>query len=121
MSKETDPSKQVAGHYVDVLSPGATVTTRPLFGAIALYKGGHVFAMVWKNALYLKVDDASRSEYEAEGSHPLSYESKGENRALKSYFEVPAQILEDDEKLRSWAAIADRVAARSRNEKGKTS
>ena len=113
MSKPNDQAKQLAASYVDILSDWATLTTRPLFGAIALYRNDHVFAMVWKNALYLKVDDASRSEYEAAGSHPLGYQSEGEDRALKSYLEVPAAILEDEEKLRSWAEIAYRAALRS--------
>jgi DNA transformation protein len=51
--------------------------------------------------MYPKVGDASRGEYEAAGSHPLGYQTAGEDRALKSYLEVPATILEDDERLRS--------------------
>ncbi|MGO4567014.1 TfoX/Sxy family protein [Rhizobium sp. 2YAF20] len=113
MSKQNEQAKQLAAHYVDILSDWAPVTTRPLFGAIALYRDEHVFAMIWKNALYLKVDDASRGQYEAEGSHPLDYQSEGEDRALKSYLEVPAHILEDEKKLHSWADIAYRVALKS--------
>lgn len=112
MSGRNDQAKRLAAHYVDLLSDWAAVTTRPLFGAIALRRDDVVFAMIWKNALYLKVDDASRGEYEAEGSHALGYRSEGEDRALKSYLEVPANILEDAEKLRSWAEIAYRVALR---------
>jgi hypothetical protein len=51
-----------------------------------------------ENTLYLKVDDASRGEYEA---HTLGYQTAGKDRALKSYLEGPATILEDDERLRS--------------------
>lgn len=112
MSKNAQ-AKQLAAHYVDVLSDWANVTTRPLFGAIALYRNDHVFAMIWKGALYLKVDDASRQEYEAAGSHPLGYQTEGEDRALKSYLEVPALILEDEETLRSWAEIAYQAALRA--------
>lgn len=43
------------------------ITTRPLFGAVALYRGDHVFAMAWHGALYFKVDDDLRGEYEAAG------------------------------------------------------
>jgi DNA transformation protein len=113
MSKRNDGAKQLAAHYVDMLSDWATVTTRPLFGAIALYRNDHVFGMIWKGALYLKVDDASRGEYEARGSHPLGYQSEGEERALKSYLEVPPHVLEDEQELHSWAEIAYRVAVKS--------
>ena len=113
-SKQADDAKGLAYHYVDHLSDWAKITTRPLFGAEALYRKGQVFAMVWDGALYFKVDDHSREEYEAAGSQTLGYVSEGENRALKSYMEVPTDVLEDTDKLHEWAERAYQAALGAR-------
>jgi DNA transformation protein len=91
----------------------AKITTRPLFGAVALYRNDRVFAMAWEGALYLKVDEESRGDYEAAGSHALGYTTEGEDHALKSYWDVPADVLEDDEKLRAWAEHAYQAALKT--------
>lgn len=97
-------------YYVDQLSGWAEVTTRPLFGAVALYRSGQVFAMVWHGALYFKVDDESRAEYEDAGSRALGYVSAGEEHALKSYWGVPADVVESKDKLHAWAKRAYQAA-----------
>ena len=103
-------AEALAGHYVDQLASWAHISTRPLFGACGLYREGHVFGMVWQGALYFKVDDESRKLYVAAQSHALEYVSKGEAQALKSYWEVPAEVVEERETLCLWAARAYQVA-----------
>ena len=113
MSKQSDQARQLVNYYVDQLSGWSLITTRPLFGAVALYRNDHVFAMVWQGALYFKVDDQSRAVYEAAHSQPLGYVSKGEDQVLKSYWEVPADVTEDYEKLQLWAERAYQAALKS--------
>ena len=113
MSKKFEQTKRLAEHYVDQLSDWAKIMARPLFGAIALYRDDHVFAMAWQGALYLKVDEDSRGKYEAAGSHALGYATEGQDHALKSYWEVPADVLEDNEKLHAWAEHAYQAALKS--------
>ena len=106
MTTKTERAKEIA----ERLSPWANVTTKPLFGAVALYRGEHVFAMLWQGAIYFKVDETTRKDFDAAGSHALEYHSQGKPRALKSYMEAPADILEDDETLSHWADKAYRAA-----------
>ncbi len=113
MSKQSEQARQLVNYYVDQLSGWSHITTRPLFGAVALYRNDHVFAMVWQGALYFKVDDQSRVVYEAARSQPLGYVSKGEDSALKSYWEVPVDVTEDYEKLQLWAERAYQAALKS--------
>lgn len=113
MTQQSQKTQALADHYVDQLSSWAKITTRPLFGAVALYRHDHVFAMVWHGGLYFKVDDDSRTKYEAAGSHALGYVSEGEEHALKSYWEVPVDIVEDHEQLQRWAERAYRAAVQS--------
>jgi len=110
MSKQSQQTKHLADHYVDQLSGWGKITTRPLFGAVALYRSDQVFAMIWHGALYFKVDDESRAEYEAAGSRALGYVSEGEEHALKSYWEVPADVVESKDKLHAWAKRAYQAA-----------
>ncbi len=112
-SQQSQKTQALADHYVDQLSSWAKITTRPLFGAVALYRRGHVFAMVWHGGLYFKVDDESRKNYEAAASHPLGYVSQGEQHALKSYWEVPVDVIEDHEQLQQWAERAYHAAVQS--------
>jgi DNA transformation protein len=110
-------SKQMdafAAHYVDQLANWAHISTRRLFGACGLYCQGHVFGMVWDGALYLKVDEESRKLYVAAQSHALEYVSKGKAQALKSYWEVPAEVVEDRETLCLWAERAFQIAIKGR-------
>jgi DNA transformation protein len=110
MKKITNQNNELAQYYAEQLSGWARITTRPLFGAVALYRDHQVFAMAWKGSLYFKVDDASRPEYEAAGSQPLGYVADGNEHALKSYWEVPVDVIEEHEALLAWAQRAWRAA-----------
>lgn len=59
MTKLIKQTKELAAHFADQLSGWASITARPLFGAVALYRDEHVFAMVWQGSLYFKVSDES--------------------------------------------------------------
>ena len=109
MTNKNEQAKEIA----ERLSPWANVTTKPLFGAVALYRGEHVFAMVWKGTVYFKVDQTTRIDFDAAGSHALEYQSQGKPQALKSYMEAPVDALEDDETLSQWAEKAYRAAIKS--------
>lgn len=113
MSKEYERAQALADHYIDLLSEDARISKRPLFGAVALYRGEHAFAMVWHGALYFKVDDKSQAEYEAAKSHTLGYKSEGADRSLKSFWEVPADVVDDTDKLRKWAQRSYRASLRT--------
>lgn len=76
-----------------------------MFGGLGLYMGEKFFGIVFGGRLYFKVDAKSRAEYEARGSKPFVYSRDGK-KATMSYFEVPAELLEDNERLRAWAVGA---------------
>ena len=113
MTQQSRRTQALADHYVDQLSQWGKITTRPLFGAVALYRQGHVFSMVWHGDLYFKVDDESRPDYEKAGSHALGYANEGEGHGLKSYWTVPADVVEDSELLSQWAERALHAAIQS--------
>lgn len=103
----------LAQFVIEQLAVDEPIVTRPLFGAIALYRNGQVFAMAWKGSLYFKVDETARKNYEAANSHALGYVSKGVDHSLNSFWEVPADVIEDREALREWAGKACEAATKS--------
>ncbi|WP_461313730.1 TfoX/Sxy family protein [Acinetobacter sp. GN11] len=113
MTQQSKKNQAIADYYVDQLSSWAKITTRQMFGAVALYRQDYVFAMAWHGGIYFKVDEDTRKNYEAAGSHALGYLSEGEEHTLKSYWEVPADVVEDREQLQKWAEYAYCAAVKS--------
>ena len=77
----------------DLFSAFAPVTTRSRFGGHGVYRDGLILAIVIDEVLYLKVDDATRADFEAEGCAPFLYEARGK-RIPMSYWSVPEFALD---------------------------
>lgn len=92
---------------IDRLGP---VTVKRLFGGAALVMEDVQFGFVMKGSLYLRVDDPGRAVFEARGAAPFVYLGGSKAVTVASYYEAPAEILEDPEDLRDWAAKAHRAA-----------
>ena len=88
------------------------VTARHMFGGVGIYFEGLFCALIAENVLYFKVDDANRLDYEAAGMGP--FRSGGQTM---QFYEVPEEVLDDDENLRLWADKALDVARRKLAEK----
>src|SRR5947209_573953 len=94
------------GRLLDRLAPLGDVTSRPLFGGHGLYWGETIFGITYRGKLYLKVDERSKGDYLARGMGPFR---PNERQTLKSYYEVPTEVLDDHEALLSWAREAIRA------------
>lgn len=86
------------------------VRARGLFGGVGIYAGEHFFALIAADTLYFKVDDDTRPAYLARGMQP--FQPYGERGATMQYYQVPADLIEDTEALRPWAAAAIEAARR---------
>jgi DNA transformation protein len=87
------------------------VRERRMFGAYGLYAGELFFAVVDDDALYLKVDDETRGDYERRGMPPFQ---PMEGMASMNYSQLPEELLEETEALRPWVERAIEVARRAR-------
>jgi DNA transformation protein and related proteins len=97
------------------------ITARNMFGGVGIYCNGFFFALLADDALYLKVDDSNRADFESYGMGPFApFEDKGDSRVMQ-YYEVPADVLEDNTLLRVWGRKALQVAQSSRQSSGKFS
>lgn len=95
---------------LDRLSPLGEVSLRPLFGGHGVYRGETIFAIVFQDRLYLKVDECSKGLYLAREMGPFR---PNDRQTLKSYYEVPTEVLADTEALLSWAKEAIRAGMQS--------
>lgn len=86
------------------------VRSRRMFGAVGLYADELFFGLIDDNALYLKVDDLSRGEYVSRGMGAFRPFPDRPDYSM-SYYQVPADVIEDGEELVAWARTAARVAA----------
>jgi len=96
----------VSGNYLqyvlDLLKVLGPVSAKRMFGGAGLYHQGAFFGLVADDVLYFKVDDTNKSDYEAAGSGPF----KPFGTYAMSYYEVPADVLEDPDELGLWARKA---------------
>ena len=92
------------------LSGLGDISARAMFGGHGLYWRGVIFAIPYRERLYLKVDERSRPAFEARGMGPFR---PNERQTLKSYYEVPPEVLADPEALLSWAGEAIRAGQSS--------
>lgn len=81
--------------------PGLTV--RAMFGGYGLYHRSMFFGIIHRGRLYFKVTAATTLRYKNYGMKPFRPNSK---QTLKSFYEVPVDILEDAEALTEWATQA---------------
>ena len=82
---------------------------RAMFGGHGLYRGATFFGILFGGTLYLKTDESTAAEYVRRGMRPFR---PNDRQVLRSYYEVPADVVESREELRRWAEAAARVAAR---------
>ena len=76
---------------------------RAMFGGSALYAGASIFGIVFQGRLFFKTSDVTRGNYVARGLQPFRPNVK---QRLNSYYEVPADVIEDAAQLEAWARAA---------------
>ncbi|WP_299133487.1 TfoX/Sxy family protein [uncultured Amaricoccus sp.] len=83
------------------------ISTRRLFGGLAIYSDGRVFALMMSDGgLFLKARDALAEALAAEGSTPFSYARKDGRVVAVGYWSLPQDALDDPEAAVAWARRA---------------
>jgi DNA transformation protein and related proteins len=88
------------------------VRARAMFGGVGIYSGESFFALIADNTVYFKVDESTRKDFESRGMGP--FRPFGDDGGTMKYYQLPEEVLEDPEALRSWAEKAVAVARRSK-------
>ena len=103
-------------HCLELLSPLGRSTSRRMFGGHGLYIDGLCMALIIRDVLYLKVDDAHRAAFEGAGCQPFTYAGKNDEVHVMSYYTAPEEAMESPAEMTPWSrrALAAAVAARAK-------
>lgn len=94
------------------------VNARKMFGGYGLYHDGLMFGLVTDDMLYLKADVENAHQFEKLGLGKFEY-MKG-NKVMKiSYYQAPAEVMEDREQAAMWARSSFDAALRAYQAKKK--
>ncbi|NGZ08808.1 MAG: TfoX family protein [Nitrospira sp. LK70] len=88
---------------LDQLTELNGVTIRAMFGGHGLYHRTTFFGILHTGRLYFKVSAATVPNYKERGMKPFRPNAK---QTLKSFYEVPIDVIEDAEILTQWATVA---------------
>lgn len=77
------------------------ITSKSMFGGFGFYRNGKIFGIIADGKLYFKVGSNNKKDYEERGSKPFVYQARGRDMTI-SYWELPADIMEDREQLVEW-------------------
>ena len=94
---------------MDKLSPVGYIKSRAMFGGYGIFHEGRMFALISEDILYFKVDESNREMYEQAGSQVFPHGI--------SYWEVPSDVLEDNDRLYEWANISIAIAREAARKK----
>lgn len=85
---------------LDQLTDLRGLTCRAMFGGYGLYRSATFFGIIHKGRLYFKVTPETIEQYNAHGMSPFRPNPK---QTLKSFYEVPVDVIEDAGQLNEWA------------------
>jgi DNA transformation protein len=85
---------------LDQLAELHGISCRAMFGGYGLYQGEVFFGIIHKGRLYFKTSATTRLGYKASGMKPFRPNPR---QTLKSYYELPVDVIEDQEQITAWA------------------
>lgn len=106
-------SEAFINHITELLAPLGRVMVKRMFGGHGVYVDGLFAAILADDELFLKVDDVTRADFEAEGCAPFSYDAKGKPMVM-SYYRAPGEAMDAPHLMRPWARRALEAALRAR-------
>jgi DNA transformation protein len=109
LSNKTVKDESFKDFVLDQLQGLDDVEARRMFGGFGLYQNETFFGIIHQGRLYFKTDETTVSAYENRNMKPFRPNAK---QTLKSYYEVPVEIIEDADELLEWAEAAIGVQMR---------
>src|SRR6202045_4039583 len=95
-------SSNSLGYVREQLAGLGGVSSRRMFGGAGLYCDGFFFALIDNDTLYLRVNDSNRADYTTRGMGPFRPYPDRPQLSM-TYYETPADVLEDAAELVAWA------------------
>ena len=89
-------------NVLSLLQDFAPVRARRMFGGHGIYQVDLMFALVCNDVLYVKVDDANREVFLANGLNSFQSDCKRDLPDGVSYHAVPVEAMTDADVMRLW-------------------
>jgi DNA transformation protein len=112
-------SADFVNYVKELLAPVGGVVVKRMFGGHGVYLDGLFMAIIADDELYLKVDDVTRADFDAEGCAPFVYDKDGKSMIM-SYRRAPGEAMDAPHLMRPWARLALEAALRARTHKEMT-
>jgi len=98
-------------YVLEQLREAGEVECRAMFGGHGLYQGDRFFGILHRGRFYLKTSPMTRKAFEEAGMKPFRPNAR---QTIRSYYEVPADVLESPPVLAQWVRRATGRADRLR-------
>ena len=98
---------------IDLFADFGPVTIRRMFSGFGISADGTNFALALRAGLYLRADEQTIPQFEAEGSMPFQYQTRTKTVTVNSYWQLPARLFDDSEEFADWAKAALGAAQRA--------
>jgi DNA transformation protein and related proteins len=103
----------------EAMAPVGTVTMRRMMGAATLYLDGTIFAIVDDGEIWFKADKVSDALWDEAGAERFTIAFSATNIETMNYRRAPADVYDDPEALREWAALGVEAGQRAPKKKRK--
>jgi DNA transformation protein len=107
-------SSPLLDYLVDHLASLGDARGRAMFGGFGVYLDGFIIGIIAFDTFFLKTDETNRPAFEAAGAQPFAYQRGGEPAVSTTYWECPADVLEEPDQLRSWVVKSLSVSRRAK-------
>jgi DNA transformation protein len=98
---------------VDLFVDFGPVAIRRMFSGFGISADGINFALALRGGLYLRADEQTIPQFEAEGSKPFQYQTRAKTVIVNSYWQLPERLYDDPEEMTGWARAALSAAQRA--------
>ncbi|WP_066798691.1 TfoX/Sxy family protein [Sphingomonas soli] len=102
---------------IEACEPMGGVSMRHMMGCAMLYLDGMVFGLVDENDIWFKADATSNAMWDEAGCERFTFTMRDGSTESLNYRRGPADVYDDADAMREWAAVA--LAASQRAPKKK--
>jgi DNA transformation protein len=112
-----EPKDSMAEFLEERLRTLPDLEIRSMFGGAGIYAEGSMFGILHGGRVYLKTNESTQAAFITRGMKPFR---PPRGAILKSYYEVPPDVLEDERELVTWARRAHALSSPTRSTKART-
>jgi DNA transformation protein len=104
--------REFAQHIADLFAAVGPVQVRRMFRGYGIFRDGLMFALVYDETLYLKIDAQNVSHFLNLGLKPFKYRRRGKIAHLLSFYQAPETVMDNADEAADWARRSFEAACR---------